>query len=118
MNKDIKKFIDVYFNVITEAWDRYLYRDVIMAVGLATNYGKDPWVKGESGRKVLQKIKELAFHTKGGKLVSTTNVSDDDDIYTSGNRYVGSSLFDGGYIYNYWKFRAQKGDEYGKIHLN
>ena len=112
MNKSFEKFVNIYASIITEAWDRYLYRDVIMAVGLATNYGKDPWIKGESGRKVLEKIKELAFHKKGSKLISVTRVSDNDDIYASKIHYEGSSLFDGGYVYNYWKFRASKGDQY------
>ena len=120
MKNDLLKFTNAYLSIITEAWDRYLYLDIICAVGLATNYGKDPWIKGETNTKIKEKINELAFHTKGRKLLNVTRVADNDINVNSDSlvHYNGSTSFDAQYVYNYWKFRAQKGDEYARSTFN
>ena len=52
------EFTKAYLNIITEAYYRYSF-DTVLAITIeVTNEGKDPWVKGESGSKILQKIKE------------------------------------------------------------
>lgn len=52
------KFTEIYLNIITETFFRYYFDTVLATTIEVTNEGKDPWVKGESGAKILQKIKE------------------------------------------------------------
>lgn len=42
INDEITK---AYLNIITEAWDRFDYFDIIKATNIVTNNCKDMWVK-------------------------------------------------------------------------
>ena len=50
-------FEQVMKSLITEAWDRYSLRDVIIATCLSTNNCMDPWVTGETGSKIFAIVK-------------------------------------------------------------
>jgi len=110
------KFIEAYLSIITEAWDRYWYGDIINAVGIVINGGKDPWVKEETGKKIFQFLKDNGERTTGGKLVQMTDLrSKDDQIGVSTSKtqfYNGSEQFDAGYIYSYWKGRSKSGNTF------
>ena len=97
-------FVDAYLNIITEAWDRFDYYDIIKAVKNITNECKDPWVKGESGSKVLALLKESGGHTRGSERIRHSVLLDENDYEIIAN--------DDTYITMYWKGRSKSGSEF------
>lgn len=97
-------FINAYLNIITEAWDRFDYYDIIKAVKNITNECKDPWVKGESGSKVLALLKEAGSHTRGNERIRHSTLLDENDYEIIAN--------DDTYITMYWRGRSKSGSEF------
>ena len=57
--KNINDIItETYLNIITETFYRYSFINVLDVTIQVTNEGKDPWIKGETGSKIFQKMKE------------------------------------------------------------
>ena len=100
----MNEFTKVYLNIITEAWDRFEYYDIIKAVKNVTNDCKDPWVKGESGSKVLALLKESGSHTRGNERIRHSALLDENDYEIIAN--------DDTYITMYWRSRSKSGSEF------
>lgn len=100
----MNRFIDAYLNIITEAWDRFDYYDIIKAVKNITNECKDPWVKGESGSKVLALLKQSGGHKRGNERIRHSVLLDENDYEIIAN--------DDTYITMYWKCRSKSGSEF------
>lgn len=98
------KFIDAYLNIITEAWDRFDYYDIIKAVKNITNECKDPWVKGESGSKVLALLKESGSHKRGNERIRHSTLLDENDYEIIANNDT--------YITMYWRARSKSGSDF------
>ncbi len=94
------KFTEVYLNIITEAWDRYEYLDIINSVKAITNNGKDPWIKEETGKKIFQYLKENGALNRGGELIQASNLHDE-------NASGAAS-----YVKIYWNGRKQSGNPF------
>lgn len=108
------KFTEVYLNIITESWDRYSYSDIINAVGIITNGGKDSWVKEETGKKIFQFLKDYGEKRTGSKFIKMSSLGSKDNIYDTSDKltYNGSEIFDTGYVYSYWKRRSNSGQQF------
>jgi hypothetical protein len=98
------EFKEAYLNIITEAWDRFDYYDIIKAVKNITNDCKDPWVKGETGSKVLALLKEAGGHTRGRERIKFSSLLDDNDYEIIAN--------DDTYITMYWRGRSKSGSDF------
>ena len=94
------KFIEAYLSIITEAWDRYEYLDIINSVKIITNDGKDPWVKEETGKKIFQYLKENGALTRGGEIIQASNLNSE--------KASGAAS----YIKIYWNGRKQSGNPF------
>lgn len=97
-------FIDAYLNIITEAWDRFDYYDIIKAVKNITNECKDAWVKGETSSKVLALLKQSGAHKRGNERIRHSTLLDENDYEIIAN--------DDTYITMYWKGKSKSGSEF------
>jgi hypothetical protein len=117
-----REFTETYLSIISEAWDRYEYLDIIRATNIATNNCKDPWIKGESGAKVFQIVKEFAGerHRSGNyRMGSLTDNSSYISEPQAGQHYDGNAESDDEYISMYWRARSQSGSSFdaGMAHI-
>ena len=119
------KFTEIYLNIIYETWDRYQINDIVRATGIVTNGYKDQWVKGETGRAVLDLLNKAGMHSRGREFLRFSAFIDKDDLgmpyvgnddikYAKANNiyYDGSANFDLKYAANYWKSRAKSNSEF------
>ena len=119
------KFTETYLNIICETWDRYQINDIVRATGIITNGYKDQWVKGETGRAVLDFLNKAGDHSRGKEWLRGSAFIDKDDLgngyvgaddveYAKANNiyYDGSANFDLRYAANYWKSRAKSESEF------
>ena len=116
------KFTETYLSIISEAWDRYEYLDIIRATNIATNNCKDPWIKGESSAKVFQIVKDFAgerHRTGKYRMGSLTDNSFGMSADNAGQHYDGNAEADDQYISMYWKARSQSGNSFdaGMAHI-
>lgn len=98
------EFKEAYLNIITEAWDRFDYYDIIKAVKNITNDCKDPWVKGETSSKVLALLKQSGSHKRGNERIRHSTLLDDNEHEIIEN--------DDTYITMYWRGRSKSGSEF------
>ena len=98
------EFVDIYLNIINEAWDRFSYEDIIKAVKDTTNDCTDPWVKGESGATVLALLKQAGSHKRGNERIRHSELFDDNDHEIIAN--------DDSYITMYWRSRSKSGNSF------
>lgn len=104
----IDKFTEAYLNIISEAFYRYNYNEVLIATLEITNEGKDPWVKGETGAKVLQQLKNVGgAESYGGSYLGGSHASwgkseaEQDKLYELTK-----------YIVGYWKGKSNSGSRF------
>jgi hypothetical protein len=116
-------FKQAYVNLICEDWDRFEYLDIIRATNLVTNNCTDPWVKGETGKKVFAFLRENGFRSRGGKTISFSGFYDNDNADQVSNSdiekikgenrfYNGSAAYDESYITAYWRARTNSNSSF------
>ena len=110
----IDKFTEVYLNIITEAFYRYDYNEVLIATLEVTNEGKDPWVKGETGVKVLQQLKNVGGpESLGGREIFTDKGVSGSHEYWKKSEAEEDRLYElTKYIVSYWTGRKNSGSQF------
>ena len=110
----IDKFTEVYLNIITEAFYRYKYDEVLVATLEITNEGKDPWIKGETGAKVLQQLKNVGgAESLAGREIYTDNGISGSHEYLKKSEAEQDRLYElTKYIVGYWKGKSNSGSRF------
>lgn len=121
------KIYNTYLNIITETWNRFVFKDIVKATGIVTNNFKDKWVPANgpgipTSKKVLEKLNASANIKYGSSVKQASELLDKRyitaaqengiQVNKSNNYYDGDSVWDEQYVRTYWQNRAKSNDKY------